>query len=100
QSSDSTGQRTVQTTVVNDGTYAAQFTNASGQYSYIYTALPGGSQTLTYTRFYFRFASMTSGTQIAITRNANGGNVWEVDYNSNRHGLDIYFWNGAGTIFT
>ncbi|MBA2286472.1 MAG: choice-of-anchor D domain-containing protein [Ktedonobacteraceae bacterium] len=98
-SSDSNGTRSAQSGVVNTGSRAAAFTNTSGQYGYVYTALPT-AQAQTFTRFYFRVAkSTTQGTMLALTRNASGTNVWEVDYNANRHGLDIYFWNGARTLF-
>jgi len=100
-SSDSTGSRTVQSTVVNSGSNALAITNASGQYAYVYTALPSGQEAQTFTRFYFRFAStVTSGIQLAMARNANGGNTWEVDYNAGRQGLDFYFWNGSGGSYT
>src|SRR6266704_3326685 len=100
-SSDSTGARTVQSTVVNSGSDALAFTNTSGQYAYVYTALPSGPEAQTFTRFYFRFSSnVTSGIQLAIARNSNGGNVWEIDYNANRHGLDVYFWSTNGGIYS
>jgi hypothetical protein len=98
-SSDSTGQKTVETSVVNSGTYAAQFTIASGQYAYIYTALPA-AESLTYTRFYFQFTSMAGGTELAMGRNNNGTNAWEIDYDNNLKGLDIYFWDGKGGIYS
>jgi hypothetical protein len=94
-----TGQATVQATVVNSGTEAAAFTNTSGQYVYITASLSGGAQTQTYTRFYFRFASLASSTPIAFARDSNNNNLWEVDYDANRQGLDIYFWNGARTRY-
>ena len=100
-SSDSTGTRTVQSAVVNSGSNALSFNNASGQYSYVYTALSAGPQAQTFTRFYFRFGSnVTSGTELAIVRNNNGSNVWEMDYNANRHGLDVYFWSGSGVLYS
>jgi hypothetical protein len=99
-SSDSTGQRSVQTAVVNSGTYAAAFTITSGQYDYIYTALPGGPQSQTFTRFYFQLANVSNGTILAQARNANGGNTWEVDYNAGRNGLDFYFWNSSGGVYS
>src|SRR2546421_267912 len=99
-SSDSTGSAAVQSTVVNSGSNALALNNASGQYAYVYTALPSGPQTQTFTRFYFRFGSdVTTGTQLAIARNSNGNNVWEVDYNASRHGLDVYFWNASGAVY-
>jgi len=99
-SSDSTGSAAVQSTVVNSGSNALALNNASGQYAYIYTALPSGPQAQTFTRFYFRFGSnVTNGTQLAIARNSNGNNVWEVDYNASRHGLDVYFWNASGAVY-
>ena len=100
-SSDSTGSRTVQSTVVNSGTNALALTNTSGQYAYVYTALPSGPQAQTFTRFYVRVGStVTSSTQLAIARNANGSNTFEVDYNAGRHGLDFYFWNGSGKVYS
>jgi hypothetical protein len=100
-SGDSSGQTTAQTTVVNSGTYAASFTNSSGQYSYLYTALPDGPQAQTFTRFYFRTSNTAGGSSIlAIGRNANGGNTWEVDYNAGRQGLDFYFWNSSGGVYS
>ena len=97
---DSTGTATVQTTTVYSGTYAASLTNSSGQYVYLYTAFPGGPESQTFTRFYFRLSSLSNGTILAIGRNANGGNVWEIDYDANRQGLDIYFWANGGGIYT
>lgn len=97
---DSTGQATVQTSVVNTGSYAAALTNSSGQYVYLYTALPGGPQSQTFTRFYFRLSSLANGTILAIGRNASGGNVWEIDYDAARQGLDIYFWANGGGVYT
>jgi hypothetical protein len=99
-SSDSTGTRTVQTSVVNSGTYAAAFTIASGQYDYIYTSLPAGPQTQTFTRFYFRITSATTSTTMAIARNASGGNTWEVDYDGGHQAVDFYFWNSSGTVYS
>jgi hypothetical protein len=87
--------------VVNSGSNALALTNASGQYSYVYTALPSGPQAQTFTRFYFRFASnVTNGTQLAIGRNSNGGNAFEIDFNAGRHGLDVYIWNGSGGVYS
>jgi N,N-dimethylformamidase beta subunit-like protein/Big-like domain-containing protein/HYDIN/CFA65/VesB family protein len=99
-SGDSTGQQTVQTAVVNSGTYAAAFTISSGQFAYINTALPGGPQSQTFTRFYFRLTNAANGTILAIARDANGGNTWEVDYDGANQGLDFYFWDSLGTIYS
>lgn len=96
---DSTGQISVQSSTVNSGGYALSINNVSGQYGYINTSL-ASPQTLTYTRFYFRLNGVSGSTELAIARAANGSNVWEVDYDNNRHGLDIYFWNGANTLFS
>lgn len=100
RNSDSTGTAAVETSVVNSGAYAASLTNASGQYVYLYTALPGGPQPQTFTRFYFQYSSLAGGTMLALARNANGGNVWEMDYDGNRHGLDVYFWNSSGKTYS
>ncbi len=99
-SGDSTGQRTIQSSVINSGNDAAAFTITSGQYDYIYTALPAGPQSQTFTRFYFQLTNAANGTILAIARNANGGNTWEVDYNGGRKGLDIYFWNSSGGTYS
>jgi hypothetical protein len=98
-SSDSTGQRTVQTQVVNSGTNAAAFTDTSGQYGYIYTAL-AAPQSQTFTRFYFRLTNAANGTPIAIARNINNSNTWEADFDPARLGLDIYFWNSSGAVYS
>jgi len=37
---------------------------------------------------------------LALARNNNGGNTWEIDYDANRHGLDIYFWGANGTVYS
>jgi len=99
-SSDSSGTASAETALVNSGNYAASFTNTSGQYVYLYTALPGGAQAQTFTRFYFRYSSLATGTMLAMARNANNGNVWEIDYDGNRHGLDVYFWNSSNNLFS
>ena len=91
----------MQSSVVNSGSNALALTNTSGQYAYIYTALPSGPQAQTFTRFYFRFTStVTSSTQLMMARNSNGGNAWELDYNAGRRGLDFYFWNGGGGVYS
>ncbi|MBV9713260.1 MAG: choice-of-anchor D domain-containing protein, partial [Ktedonobacteraceae bacterium] len=90
------GTATVQNAVVNKGTYAAQLTNAAGQSIQVSTALTGTS-TLTYTRFYFRFASLSGVTLIALGQDSSGHNQWIIYYDNGR--LDIYFWNGAGTRY-
>ena len=100
-SGDSTGTVSVQSAVVNSGSNALSLNNASGQYCYVYTALPSRPEAQTFTRFSFRFGSnVTSGTQLAIARNSNGNNVWEVDYDANRQGLDVYFWNASGGVYS
>ncbi len=91
-----TGAATVQTAVVNNGTHAAQLTNAAGQSIQLSTAL-SSVPTLNYTRFYFRFASLSGPTLIAMAQDASGHNQWIMYYNGGR--LDIYFWNGAGTRY-
>jgi hypothetical protein len=86
--------------VVNSGLDAAALSNGSGQYGYLYTALAGGAQSRTFTRLYFQLSSLASGNVLAIGQPAGGGNVWEVDYDANRKGLDVYFWDSAGNIAT
>ncbi|HET8910464.1 MAG TPA: choice-of-anchor D domain-containing protein [Ktedonobacteraceae bacterium] len=96
--SSGTGSATVESTVVNNGTSAAQLTNTSGQTSQISTAL-SGLPALTYTRFYFRFSSLSTTALIALGQDSGGHNQWIMYYDSGRQGLDIYFWNGAGTRY-
>src|SRR6185437_3954375 len=97
---DSNGQLSVQTTVKHSGAFAAAVNIASGQYAYLYTALSGGPQTQTFTRFYFQTTNVGTSTILAEGRNANGGETWEVDYNGNRHGLDFYFWTSSGSVYS
>ena len=58
-----------------------------------------GLPTLTYTRFYFRMANLSGTTLIALGQDASGHNHWVVYYDSARQGIDVYFWNGAGTRY-
>jgi hypothetical protein len=95
-----TGQASVQTTTVSSGVYAAQLTNASGQTVSISTTFSGNvAPTLSYTRFYFRFASGLGTTPIALAEDATNHLRWLIYYDAGRQGLDIYFWNGAGQRF-
>ena len=96
--SDSTGQASVETTVVHSGTYAAALTNTSGQYVYLDTALAVGGQSQNFTRFYVRLSSVANGTILAIGQDGNGMNVWEIDYNGDRKELDFYFWTSGGGL--
>ena len=89
------GSVTVESTVVNSGTHAAALTNASGQYIGLSASLAGGGQAQTYSRFCFNLAGLSGSTVLAQGRDVNGNNMWEVDYDSGRAGLDIYLWNGA-----
>jgi hypothetical protein len=98
--SDSTGQVSVQQAVVNSGSNGLSLANNSGQYGYVSTPLSGGAQNQTYTRFYFRTNNLASNTQLAMGRNVNGTNAWEVDYDQKLKGLDVYFWNGSNKVFS
>ncbi len=93
------GQASVENTVVNSGSYAAAFTIASGQFDYMYANLSGGGQQQTYTRFYVRLSGVTASTMLAYGKDVNGNKMWEIDYDASRHGLDVYFWNGARSRF-
>jgi hypothetical protein len=98
---DSSGSITVQSAVVNSGSYALSLADASGQYAYVNTALPSGPQSQTFTRFSFRLGSdMTGNSILAIARNSNGGNTWEIDYNGTQHSFAVYFWNSSGGVYT
>jgi hypothetical protein len=96
--SDSTGKATVQTTTAHGGTHALSLANTSGQYSYVYTSLPSGPVVQSYTRFYFRLNSLTNGSDIAIARNENGSNAWEMAYNQNSQAIDVFFWTSTGGV--
>lgn len=95
---DSTGTISNQSPVVNSGTHAAQLSDVSGQYSYLYTALSGGPRAETYSRFYFRIAQ-DSSTLLMMARHNGNSSTWEADYNQNFHGIEIYFWNGANQVY-
>jgi Abnormal spindle-like microcephaly-assoc'd, ASPM-SPD-2-Hydin len=95
-----TGQASVESTVVNSGSSALALTDSSGQYITVSGALIGGGETLTYTRFYFRVASpANSVSTLAQGFDQSGNLLWVVVYDSSRHGIDGYFWNGARTRF-
>jgi centrosomal CEP192-like protein/HYDIN/CFA65/VesB family protein/ASPM-SPD-2-Hydin domain-containing protein len=94
-----TGSATVQTTVVNRGTYALSMTNGAGQYVAISQNLTGGAQAHTFTRLYFRITNASSSATVATATDSSGNNLWAVIYDAGSHGLDIYFWNGARTRF-
>lgn len=80
-------------------TNTAAFTNTSGQYVYTTAPLTSGAQNQTYTRFYFRYSSLSGSTAIVMARDINGNSLWEVDYDAGRRGIDINFWNGARTRY-
>lgn len=95
-----TGSATVQQTTVNSGNDAAALTNAAGQTTQVSTSINGGvAPTLAYSRFSFDLASVTTTTLIALAQDSSGHNIWIMYYDSGRQGLDIYFWNGAGTRY-
>ena len=93
-----TGTATVQTSLVNSGKDALQLTNAANQSVQVSTAFKG-APALTYTRFYFRNASLSGTTLIALGQDGSGHNQWIMYYDSGRQGLDTYFWNEAGTRY-
>jgi hypothetical protein len=97
---DSTGQASVQMTVVHGGTHAAAFINSANQYSYIYTTMPSGPVPQSYTRLYFRISDLSIGTDIALGRNNNGNNAWEIVYNANTKALDTFIWGNGGQVYT
>jgi len=92
------GAASVESTVVNSGSNAAQLTNkASTDFTGLNAGLAGGGQTLTYSRFCFNLSGLSGSTPLAQGRDVNGNNLWEVDYDAGLKGLDVYFWNGART---
>jgi hypothetical protein len=94
--SDNTGQIAVQSAVAHSGTRAASFTNGIGQYAYMKASL-SSPQAQTYTRFYFRYASLSASTEIADGLDATGKAVWSLVYNAPTHSLEAYFFGGSGT---
>jgi Abnormal spindle-like microcephaly-assoc'd, ASPM-SPD-2-Hydin len=94
--SDSTGQIAVQSSVAHSGTHAAAFTDGIGQYAYMKASL-SSPQTQTYTRFYFRYSSLSASTEIADGLDANGKAVWTLVYNASSHSLEAYFFGGSNT---
>src|SRR4029077_14978512 len=59
----------------------------------------GAAPALTYTRFYFNFSSLSTTTLLALAQDSSGHNIWIIYYDSGRQGLDIYYWNAAGTRY-
>jgi len=95
------GAASVESTVVNSGSDAAQLTNkASTDFTGLNAGLAGGGQTLTYSRFCFNLSGLSGSTPLAQGRDVNGNNLWEVDYDAGLKGLDIYFWNGISRTRT
>ncbi|GHO50225.1 N,N-dimethylformamidase beta subunit family domain-containing protein [Ktedonospora formicarum] len=97
--SDGSGTVSIESTTTHSGTRAVSITNGNNQYAYLGAPL-ASAQAHTYTRFYIRIANVSNGSVVAIGRNQNDGPVWEVDYNSNSHAFDIYFWNGSNQIYS
>ena len=96
--SSSGGSASVQTADRNSGARAASLINASsGQYVGLSANLSGGPRASSYTRFCFYLSGVSASTVLAQGRDGAGRNVWEVDYDAGRKGLDIYAWNGART---
>ncbi len=100
-SSDSTGSKTVQSTVVNSGSNAlahhqCQRTIRLRLHRFaIWPRSPDLHALLLPRREQCdRWHPISDRTQ------RNGGNVWEIDYNAGRHGLDFYFWNGSGGVYS
>ncbi len=94
-----TGTASAESSVVNDGSYAAAISNSSGQYTNLYQPLADGPESLTYTRLYFQVAAPGATTTLAQGSNTNNTTDWVVDYDANRNGIDAYFWNSAGTRY-
>ncbi len=88
-----TGSASVQSSVVNSGKYGAQLTNSSGQTVQLATNLTGVG-TLSYTRFYVNFGSVSGVSLIALAQDSSGHNQWILYYDNGR--LDAYFWNSSG----
>jgi hypothetical protein len=94
-----TGSATVQTSVVNSGTYALAMANGANQYVITSQSLTGGAQAHTFTRLYFRITNASVSFSLASATDSAGNNLWAVVYDAGSHGFDVYFWNGARTRF-
>lgn len=90
------GTETMETGAVKDGSAAVALTNAAnGGYAGLSAGFAGQDQVQTYTSFCFELAGLTAPAVLAQGRDANGLNLWEIDYDPGLKGLDVYFWNGA-----
>ncbi len=94
-----TGSATVQTSVVNSGTYALAMTNGANQYVITSQSLNGGAQAHTFSRLYFRITNASVSFSLASATDSAGNNLWAVVYDAGSHGFDVYFWNGSRTRF-
>ncbi len=95
------GSRTASVSITDNAPNSLQAVALSGVGIYLSDdferALAGGPQARTYTRFYYRYASLTAASvPIAYGTDANGTNVWEIDFQSNQKRLSVTVWNGAG----
>jgi hypothetical protein len=82
-----------ETAVVHAGTGALELTNATNaEYGGVTAPLVGSGQA-TSTAFCFNVTGVAAATVLAQGRDSQGRNLWEIDYDGPRHGLDVYLWN-------
>ncbi len=90
------GTSSVQTTVVHSGTYAVALTSSASNARTAYRNLAGGAQATAYTRFYFRYASLTGTVPIAYGTDSSAVKRWELDFVSSTQSLTLSAWNSSG----
>src|SRR5215211_1760324 len=95
-STSGSGSAAAQTTTPHLGAYVAALTTTTKQSVTTSSQLSGGAQTATYTRFYYRFATLSGTSPVAYGTDVNGNKVWEITYPQTSRRLGVTVWNGAG----
>ena len=95
-STSGSGSAAAQTTTPHLGAYVAALTTTTKQSVTTSSQLSGGAQAATYTRFYYRFATLSGTSPVAYGTDVNGKKVWEITYPQTSRRLGVTVWNGAG----
>jgi hypothetical protein len=74
-----------------NGTRAALLAAGSG----MYVDFDARAQAESHTRFCFNLAALSAPTVLAQGRDTSGLNLWEIDYDNGRHGVNVYIWNAS-----
>ena len=74
-----------------NGTRAALLAAGSG----MYVDFDAPAQAESHTRFCFNLAALSAPTVLAQGRDTSGLNLWEIDYDNGRHGVNVYIWNAS-----